>query len=533
MRYINRKPSAPHQDRQSSPKPDHPVRARTALRQNDLSEQLDDNLQNLKELLEKCSDAVTREFLIGSEVTVKAAMLYFDGMIDRQEIEEHLLRPLLRLKAEPKSLTEESRAHFIELSIQQLLPMGEIKTLSTLEAVCDHITAGDTVLLIDGHKQGIVVGTRSWQGRSINSPENESTIWGPKEGFTETLRFNTAQLRRRLKSTDFKIEAMSIGRISKTNVVVCYIEDIAPESLVSEIRRRLEIIDIDAILDTGYLEEYISDEKFSIMAQVEYTEKPDRICGHLLEGRVAILVDGSPMAMVVPTSFPQFLNAGEDYYQNFIAASLLRVGRFIAFFIALLLPSVYVAVVTYHQEMIPLSLYLTLVAARQGVPFPAAIEALMLELTFELLREAGLRLPRAIGPAVSIVGALIIGDAAVQAGLVGTPMVVVVAFTGIASFVTPSYNAGLMVRILRFGMLLLAATLGFFGIIMGLLILAVRMTSLSSLGQPYLSPIAPFNLAQISDILIRRPWSLNSKRPYQESMKNQARQNLPRDREES
>lgn len=533
MRYIHRKPPAADQENQSQPKKADTMQAKSELRQSPLSEQLDENLQQLQQLLNNCSDAVTRKFSFGPDGSIKSALLYFDGLIDRLELEEQLLRPLMRLNNQPGVIGEEYPPQLITVLIHQLLPMGEVKTLTTLEAVCDHITAGDTVLLIDGQTQGIVVGTRSWQGRSVDTPENESTIWGPKEGFVETLRFNTAQLRRRLKSTEFKMEAMSIGRISKTSVVVCYIEDIAPEDLVGEIKRRLSVIDIDAILDTAYLEEYISDEKLSILAQVEYTEKPDRICGHLLEGRVAILVDGSPMAMVVPTSFPQFLNAGEDYYQNFIASSLLRLGRISAFFIALLLPSVYVAVVTYHQEMIPLSLYLTLVAARQGVPFPAAIEALMLELTFELLREAGLRLPRAIGPAVSIVGALIIGDAAVQAGLVSTPMVVVVAFTGIASFVTPSYNAGLMVRIIRFGMLLLAATLGFFGIIMGLLLLAVRMASMSSLGQPYLSPVAPFNRAQISDIIIRRPWTLTEKRPYREGMKNLTRQKLPPESEES
>ncbi|MGI6434051.1 MAG: spore germination protein [Syntrophomonadaceae bacterium] len=527
MRYLTRK--QPPQDEEHAAL----LQEKSELVQQPLSAQLDDNLENLKELLKDCSDAVTREFSFGLEPSIRCGLFYFDGLIDKQEIEENLIRPLLRLNYEPSSINLENQPQFMAMLIQRLLPLGEIKTLATLEAVADHITAGDTVMLVDGQEQGVVVGSRSWASRSIESPENESTIWGPKEGFTETLRSNTSQLRRRLKSTDFKMFAMSIGRISKTSVVVCYIENIASEGLIAEVKRRLAVIDIDAILDAGYLEEYISDEKYSLLAQVEYTEKPDRVCGHLLEGRVAILVDGSPMAMVVPARFPQFLNAGEDYYQNFIAASLFRILRFCAFFIALLLPSVYVAVVTYHHEMIPLPLYLTLVAARQGVPFPAAVEALMLELTFELLREAGLRLPRAIGPAVSIVGALIIGDAAVKAGLVGTPMVVVVAFTGIASFATPSYNSGLIVRIARFPMLLLAATLGFFGIIMGLLVLAVRMASLSSLGQPYLSPLAPLNLAQISDILVRRPWTVNNLRPYQEGMKNQVRQQLPPDKEDA
>lgn len=498
---------------------------------NPLSAHLDDNLEKLGLLLKDCSDAVTREFSFGPEPSIRCGVFYFDGLIDKEEIEDHLIRPLLGLNYAPLHTDPENKASTAML-IQRLLSLGEIKTLETLEAVLDHITAGDTVMLVDGQQQGVVVGSRFWDSRAVEPPQNETTIWGPKEGFTETLRSNTSQLRRRLKSTNFKMASMSIGRISRTSVLVCYIENIAPESLVSEVKRRLAVIDIDAILDTGYLEEYISDARFSLMPQVEYTEKPDRVCGHLLEGRVVILVDGSPMAMVVPARFPQLLNAGEDYYQNYVAASLFRILRFTAFFIALLLPSIYVAIVTYHHEMIPLPLYLTLVAARQGVPFPAAVEALILELTFELLREAGLRLPRAIGPALSIVGALIIGDAAVKAGLVGTPMVVIVAFTGISSFVTPSYNAGLMTRIVRFPMLLLAATLGFFGIIMGLLVLAVRMASLSSLGQPYLSPLAPLNLTQISDILVRRPWTVNDLRPYQEGMKNRVRQRLPRDKED-
>ncbi len=521
MRYLTRK---------SPSNSDGPQEKADILKQ-PLSTTLDDNMERLEQLLSDCSDAVTREFSFGSEPPIRCGLLYFDGLIDKEEIEENLLRPLLRLNFPPASLKVENQPELVADLIQRFLPLGEVKTLATLEAVIDHISAGDTVMLVDGQTQGVVVGTRSWPGRTIETPKNESTIWGPKEGFTETLRNNTSQLRRRLKSYGFKTFSMSIGRISKTGVVICYIEDIAPADLVAEIKRRLAVIDIDGIIDTGYLEEYISDAKYSLFSQVEYTEKPDRICGHLLEGRVTILVDGSPMAMVVPARFPQFINAGEDYYQNFIAASLFRLLRFTAFFVALLLPSIFVAIITYHHEMIPLPLYLTLVAARQGVPFPAAIEALILELTFELLREAGLRLPQAIGQAVSIVGALIIGDAAVKAGLVGTPMVVVVAFTGIASFVTPSYNAGLLVRILRFPMLFLAATLGFFGIIMGLLLLAVRMASLSSLGQPYLSPLAPFNLSQMSDILVRRPWTVSNLRPYLEGMKNRVRQRLPQEEE--
>lgn len=247
------------------------------------------------------------------------------------------------------------------------------------------------------------------------------------------------------------------------------------------------------------------------------------MCGHLLEGRIFIMVDGSPMVLVVPVSFPRFWVSPEDYYTHYIPASLFRILRFFAFWIALLLPSLYIAMITYHHEMLPTALLLTIVATRQGVPFPAFVEALLLEATFEMLREAGLRLPRAVGPAISIVGALIIGDAAVQAGLVSTPMVVVVAFTGIASFVTPSYNAGIIVRIARFGFLISAGLLGFLGIMLSLILMLLRMSSLSSFGLPYMAPMAPLDLGQMGDIIVRRPWPRSKNRPFLERMQNKQR----------
>jgi len=489
-----------------------------------LSADLQDNTAKLRDLLTGCSDLVMREFAFGRQQETRCLLLYFDGLVDRPEIEENLLRPLL---LELNMLEEDKKTEGQEVLVKQvqerILAMAELKTVETLEEVCHHISSGDTVLLIDGHNRGLVAGTRFWQSRPIQLPENESVIQGPKEGFSETLRFNTALLRRRIKSTQFKIETMVLGKMTKTDVVICYIEDIAPPNLIEEIKRRLSKIEIDGVLDPGYLEEFLEDTKWTIFGQAEYTEKPDRVCGHLLEGRVCVMADGSPMALIVPVSFPQFLLAGEDYYQRYVPATIYRIMRFCAFGVALLLPSLYVAVISYHQEMIPIALYLTIAASREGVPFPAFVEAFIMELTFELLREAGLRLPRSIGPAISIVGALVIGDAAVKAGLVSTPMVVIVAFTGIASFAIPSYNAGTFFRIARFGVLLAASALGFFGIIAALLLLAVRLASLTSLGQPYLSPLAPFNRAQLSDVLVRRPWPMSTKRPYKEGMENQTR----------
>jgi len=513
MRYLNKK-----KDDNKEP------RVREIVSE-PLSVDIQENIDRLRLLLKGCSDVVIREFTFGRQQEIRCILLYFDGLIDRTEIEENLLKPmLLELRMLGKETSPLDKGDLLQQVQEHVLSLAELEPLSTLEEVCHHISSGDTVLLVDGYDKGLAAGTRSWQARPIQTPETESTIQGPKEGLCETLRFNTALLRRRLKSTQFKMESLVLGRITKTDVVVCYLENIAPAGLVDEVKERLSRIDIDGVLDTGYLEEFLEDTRLTIFSQVQYTEKPDRVCGHLLEGRVCIMVDGSPMAMIVPTSFPQFLISGEDYYQRYVPASIFRIMRFFAFCIALLLPSLYVAVISYHQEMIPASLYLTIAATREGVPFPAFIEALMMELTFELLREAGLRLPRAIGPAISIVGALVIGDAAVKSGLVSTPMVVVVAFTGIASFVTPAYNAGTSIRIARFSMLFAAGILGFLGIIIALLLLLIRMASLNSLGQPYLSPLAPFNQTQISDILVRRPWTVNTRRPYMDGMQDQTRQ---------
>ena len=491
-----------------------------------LSTKLQDNLDRMQVLLQSCSDAVVREFSFGNP-SIRACMFYFDGLTDKNQIETNLLKPLLlelNMMQDQAAQPWENEPDLLDKVQDRILSLAELKRLNSLQEICHHITSGDTVLLLDGCTEGLVAGTRSWAGRPIQVPENEVSVFGPKEGFSETLRFNTAILRRRLKSTRLKIDSMVLGRISKTDVVVCYIEGIAPPELVKEVTARLNNIDIDAILDTGYLAELIVDHKWTIFTQTEHTEKPDRVCGQLLEGKVCIMADGTSMALILPISFPEYMIASEDYYIHFIPASLFRMLRFTAFLLALLMPSLYVALISYHHEMVPTPLLLTIAATRQNVPFPAFLEALILEFTFELLREAGLRLPRAVGPAVSIVGALIIGDAAVRAGLVSTPMVVVVAFTGIASFVSPSYNAGIIIRIARFGFLFASGLLGFLGIIIALLLMIIRMVSLSSFGFPYMSPMAPLNMRQMTDIIIRRPWFKSFQRPYWEGMMDIIRQ---------
>ncbi|GAB7389013.1 hypothetical protein BSNK01_28510 [Bacillaceae bacterium] len=310
-----------------------------------------------------------------------------------------------------------------------------------------------------------------------------------------------------------KMVLMQVGRYTKTDVVIVYVEGLADETLVEEVKRRLERIDIDGILDSGYLEQLIEDDPFSPFPQILTTERPDNVTAHLLEGRVAILTDGSPTALVVPAPLFSFLKSPDDYYDRFIIGTAIRWLRYILFMISLLLPSLYVAVLTFHQEMVPFSLLLTVVAAREQLPFPAFVEAFIMEVMFEALREAGIRLPKQIGPAVSIVGALVIGEAAVSAGIVSPTMVMIVAITGVASFAVPRYNAAIALRLLCFPIIILAGTLELLGVMLGIIAIIVHLCTLRSFGVPYLSPMAPTKQRDMKDVLLRAPLWMMKTRP--------------------
>lgn len=361
--------------------------------------------------------------------------------------------------------------------------------------------------------------------RGLEEPSSQTVVRGPKEGFTETLRINTSLIRRRIKNTNLWIETLSVGEKTQTDVALLYIKGIANDKIIQEVRNRMNKINIDAILESGYIEELIQDESYTIFPTIHNTERPDAACGSLLEGRIIIMVDGTPFVLIVPALFIEFFQSSEDYYQRADISTLLRLLRFLCLFLALLTPSAYIAVTTFHQEMLPTRLLISLAAQREGVPFPAIVEAIMMEITFEILREAGVRMPRAVGPAISIVGALVLGQAAVEAGVVSATMVIIVSLTAIASFVSPTFNMGIAIRILRFVFMILAATFGLFGIIIGLIIMVAHLASLRSFGVPYLSPMAPFIAGDQKDAILRIPlWGMLS-RPRLISQKDIKREN--------
>lgn len=460
------------------------------------------NLANLKQHFAKCSDLVFREFSIFQ--TKKAGLIYIDGLIDSNQLELHLLRQLMNFSSASLEPTPP-----LKQLLEQNVTVAQTAELQTLAEVLDHVLAGEAVMLADGETSAVALSTKKWDHRAVDEPLSEAVIRGPREGFTESIRTNTALLRRRIRTENLKMESMKIGRVTKTDIVIAFIDGIVTDSVVTEVKSRLERIDIDGVIESGYIEELIEDNPFSPFPQFQNTERPDVVAANLLEGKIAIFVDGTPFVLITPITLYGLLQASEDYYERALISTMLRWIRYIFILIALLLPSLYIAITTYHQEMLPTNLLLSVASARESSPFPAFFEALLMEITFEALREAGVRLPRPVGSAISIVGALVIGQAAVQAGIVSAPMVIVVSITGIASFTIPRFNLAISIRMLRFPIMIMAGILGLFGIVIGVLIILIHLSKLRSLGVPYLAPMAPITLNNLKDVLIRAPhWAM-------------------------
>jgi spore germination protein KA len=478
----------------------------------DLSADLQANLRQIKSILNDCSDVVIREFDFAQDERIKLALIYVDGLVDKKQVSDQIMRSLMLDAPLVERDGEFTRARAFTLIKKKLLTIHQVEETNNLSMVIDAVLSGDTVLFVDGHACAIISVARGWESRKIEESQTEMVVRGPRESFVETLLVNTSLIRRKIHNSNLKIETIKLGQVTKTDVAVVYIKGIVNDKIVTEVRERLSRIKIDAILETGYIEELIEDSPWSPFSTVSHTERPDKVAAQLLEGRVAILADGTPFALTVPVLFIESLQFPEDYYERALISSAVRLLRLFSMFVTLLVPSLYVAIITFHQEMLPTPLLLSLAAQREAVPFPAFIEAFGMEFTFEILREAGIRLPRQVGQAVSIVGALIIGEAAVRAGLVGAGTVIIVAFTGIASFAF-WYTASISLRLLRFPMLVLAGTLGLYGVICGVLAILVHLATLRSFGVPFMSPVMLLNSGDLKDSAIRAPWWAMLKRP--------------------
>lgn len=486
---------------------EHRNRAISSMDEQRLSADLTANMDVISNILGSSKDVIIRKLTIGSAKKTAAALIFIDGLTDKDTISRDILNNIMieiKKTNGDKSFTQAKLFQFIE---ENLVTTGNVQRTRILNDVITAVLSGDTALLVEGSNDALLLSTKGWEARGISEPVTEVVVRGPREGFTENIRTNTALLRRKLRNHQFTFDTIQVGKITKTEVCIAYLRGVVNERLIAEIKQRLNKIETDAVLESGYIEQYIEDDPFSLFATIGNSERPDTVAAKILEGRAAILVDGTPIVLTVPLLFAESFQSPEDYYSRPFYSSVIRWIRFIAFTISILLPASYVAMTTFNHEVIPMPLFLTMAAAREGTPFPSVVEAIGMGLVFEILREAGVRLPRPVGQAVSIVGALVIGESAVSAGIIGAPMVIVVALTAICSFVVPAQlDSGAIMRVI---LTIFAGIMGAFGIGIGLLIFLVHLVALRSFGAPYLSPISPLSFQDLKDVIIRAPlWAM-------------------------
>jgi Bacillus/Clostridium GerA spore germination protein. len=430
-------------------------------------------------------------------------LVYIDGMVDKLLLDSDIIRPLMRACQENKN-ADFKNPGFLE---DNILAIGEVVRSDDFNDCINAILQGQVLIFPNGCTSALKLNLQKWNKRNVEQPQAENVVRGPREGFTESIRDNVVLIRRKIQDCNLVIETMYIGRQTKTKVSFCYIRGVANEEIVEEVRKRLRNIHTDIILESGYLEEFIDDAPFSIFPTVGYTERPDAAAGKLLEGRIAILCDGTPMALTVPNLFVEYLQSSEDYYMRWLYTPLLRLIRLIALFVSTMTPAFYVTLLCFHQDVIPFKLLLTIAASSEGTPLPPVLECLVLIVIFELIREGGVRMPKSLGQAISIVGALILGQAAVQAGIVSAPAIIVIAATAITSFVLPKLDDTML--IIRIVLLFTANIIGFLGIVLASFMFFIYLCSLKSFGIPYLSPIAPRSKEDLKDTFIRMPvWSM-------------------------
>lgn len=466
------------------------------------------DLELIREMMGTSSDIKVHEFKYGENSSQKGALLFIDGLVNNDVVTQSILKPLILSKSLNNYQAGEMK-NTLDIVKQTVIYSGDIVERHTIGELIEGCLSGDTVFLSEGFDKALVISSKGWDKREVSEPQTEPVVRGPREGFTENFRTNTALIRRRIKSPHLRMDHLTIGKKTDTNVCVVYLEGVANPDIVDTVKVRLKTISTDSIIDSGYIEQYIEDHPYSIFQTIGYSEKPDVIASRILEGRIAVVVDGTPFVLTMPMLFVESFQTAEDYYIKPYFASMTRLMRFFAFFLTVSAPAIFVALTTYHQEFIPTTLLLTIAAAREGTPFPAFLEALIMVFAFEILREAGLRLPRPVGQAISIVGALVMGEAAVSAGIVGAPMVITIAFTAVAGFVVPDQNDA--ASILRLILLFLASVLGAYGLVLGFLGILIHLASLKSFGVPYNSSLA--FLKNMQDSYIRMPLWTMTKRP--------------------
>lgn len=474
---------------------------------------IESNISLIKDMFKNDDTLISREFeiTVGNENKAQRCCAFFiDGMIDKKILTESIIKPLVdgKIKGGKNEIDE---------IVKSIIYAGEVRVVSNISDVEKEIIYGSTAVFFDDQDKAVIVDTIGWEKRGVTEPQSETVVKGPKEGFTESISVNLSLVRKRIRTSKLKFKFIEIGEKTKTKVCVSYIEGTAKENIINEVFKRLGKIKIDGVLDSGYINEMIKDSPHSICRTVGSTERPDIIAGKLLEGRVALFCDGSPMVLTVPYIFVENFQSDEDYYNEYIFASINRILRYISFFLGTSVPALYVGITTFHQEIIPTSLLLSIASARREVPFPTIVETFGMLIVFEILREAGLRMPKPIGQAVSIVGALVLGDAAVNARIVSAPIVIITAITGICSFMIPNF---LGIIVIRSVLLILSSIIGIYGYTIGVFMFSAYLFSIKSFGVPYMTNVTSFSADDMKDTAVRASWgSMNSRPKFAKDLK--------------
>ena len=467
-----------------------------------LSNDIGTNREYLKKILKEMDDIVYREIKLGNKgAYLDAVLIYAINLVDINIVNENIIRPL---NAYYLSKAEYScKEPLTEADIGEIVNISRMNSVTNYRDLVEGILSGNTILLMDNCERALVLSSQGRETRNVEESSVESLVRGPRDSFVESIQANIGLIRSRLKTPSLKARKKTIGSESRTTVYVLYMDNIINQQLLEDVMKKLDDIQIDGIFESGYLEQYLEKSPYSPFPQMQITERPDKVCANLLEGRVIILIDGNPQALILPTTFFQLFQSPEDYYERILFGNFIRLLRYIGFIVATSLPSIYVALISFHHEMIPMDLMVHLSKSRAQVPFPPVVEALLMEGTIELLREASARLPNTIGQTIGIVGAIVIGEAAITAHLASPTMIIVVAITAIGSYVLPHYSTSYFLRLIRFSIILMAATFGAFGIIIAWTWIIVHLCSLDSFGYPYFSPLAPLDGELKKDAIFR------------------------------
>ncbi len=472
---------------------------------------MDVTYENIRKILSDSSDIIYQVHYINGRRDMPVHVIFVDGLVDTKTVNDDVLKPLTQ-----ERLLEEAKdtGRIIDLIEHGMIYHSTRKLRLSLEETLSDILSGSVALVFDRDKKAITFEIKNFDKRNIDEPTNESALKGSKDSFIEVIRVNTSLVRRKIHTPYLRVRETIVGKQTRTPIAVIYIENLTNKKIVDEVIERLNNIDIDGATTAASIEENIIDNNRTIFPLVLNTERTDKFCHNILEGRVGLFIDGLPTAYIIPATMSMFYQAPEDYAQNYIVSSFLRGLRYINSIITLLLPAFYISITTFHQEMIPSVLAISIIKSKEEVPFPTSSSILFMQMAFEVLIEAGFRLPKTIGQTISIIGALVVGQAAVQAKIISPVVVIIIAITGLAGFTMPNQDFSNALRIIRLGFVIFSTLAGLYGLSLGFLLLVYHLSTLETFGVPYLSPFVANEGHDITkDTIIRMPLYFMKKRP--------------------